>query len=92
MQVAEVVAQVLLQAQTDVLVEVAGDPSSPQQGVDSAVAQVCNCLLAMCILSIVPACTQKQSLCCITLIEQLIGCYITAVACDSKHALLGAPG
>ena len=33
-------AQVLLQAQTDVLVEVAGDPSSPPQGVDSAVAQV----------------------------------------------------
>ena len=48
MQVAEVVAQVLLQAQTDVLVEVAGDPSSPPQGVDSAVAQVCTRLLAMC--------------------------------------------
>ena len=40
MQVAEVVAQVLLQAQTDVLVEVAADPSSPPQGVESAVAEV----------------------------------------------------
>lgn len=48
MQVAEVVAQVLLQAQTDVLVEVAGDPGSPPQGVDSAVAQVSTRLLGMC--------------------------------------------
>ena len=40
LQVAEVVAQVLLQAQTDVLVEVAADPGSPLQPVDSAVAQV----------------------------------------------------
>lgn len=48
LQVAEVVAQVLLQAQTDVLVEVAGDPSSPPQGVDSAVAQVSTRLLGMC--------------------------------------------
>ena len=39
MQVAEVVAEVLLQAQTDVLVEVAGDPEAPPQSVDSAVAQ-----------------------------------------------------
>lgn len=39
-QVAEVVAQVLLQAQTDVLVEVAADPDTPPQSVDSAVAQV----------------------------------------------------
>ena len=39
MQVAEVVAQVLLQAQTDVLVEVAADPNTPPQAVDSAVAQ-----------------------------------------------------
>lgn len=38
-QVAEVVAEVLLQAQTDVLVEVAGDPEAPPQSVDSAVAQ-----------------------------------------------------
>lgn len=38
-QVAEVVAQVLLQAQTDVLVEVAADPDTPPQSVDSAVAQ-----------------------------------------------------
>ena len=37
---AEVVAQVLLQAQTDVLVEVAADPQTPPQNVDSAVAQV----------------------------------------------------
>ena len=42
------VAQVLLQAQTDVLVEVAGDPSSPPQGVDSAVAQVNTRLLGLC--------------------------------------------
>lgn len=40
LQVAEVVAQVLLQAQTDVLVEVAADPSSPPQGLESAVAEV----------------------------------------------------
>ncbi len=38
-QVAEVVAEVLLQAQTDVLVEVAADPDMPSQNVDSAVAQ-----------------------------------------------------
>ena len=40
-QVAEVVAEVLLQAQTDVLVEVAADPDSLSQNVDSAVAQAC---------------------------------------------------
>ena len=40
-QVAEVVAEVLLQAQTDVLVEVAADPDTPSQNVDSAVAQAC---------------------------------------------------
>jgi len=40
-QVAEVVAEVLLQAQTDVLVEVAADPNSPFQNVDSAVSQAC---------------------------------------------------
>ena len=40
LQVAEVVAQVLLQAQTDVLVEVAADPDTPPQAVDTAVAQV----------------------------------------------------
>ncbi|KAL0019003.1 hypothetical protein WJX79_006320 [Trebouxia sp. C0005] len=38
-QVAEVVAEVLLQAQTDVLVEVAADPDTPSQNVDSIVAQ-----------------------------------------------------
>ena len=54
-QVAEVVAQVLLQAQTDVLVEVAGDPNSPPQGVDSAVAQVSTCLLSMCSQQSMPA-------------------------------------
>lgn len=54
-QVAEVVAQVLLQAQTDVLVEVAGDPSSSPQGVDSAVAQVSTCLLSMCSQQSMPA-------------------------------------
>ena len=40
MQVAEVVAQVLLQAQTDVLIEVAATPGSPAGNVDSQVAQV----------------------------------------------------
>ena len=35
------VAEVLLQAQTDVLVEVAADPEAPSQNVDSAVAQAC---------------------------------------------------
>ncbi|KAL3138363.1 hypothetical protein ABBQ32_006166 [Trebouxia sp. C0010 RCD-2024] len=46
-QVAEVVAQVLLQAQTDVLVEVAADPSSSPQGVESAVAEALpNCSIA----------------------------------------------
>ena len=40
MQVAEVVAQVLLQAQTDVLIEVAADPASPPRNVESQVAQV----------------------------------------------------
>ena len=40
LQVAEVVAQVLLQAEIDVLVEVAADPDTPPQAVDSAVAQV----------------------------------------------------
>ncbi|KAL0030841.1 hypothetical protein WJX77_009090 [Trebouxia sp. C0004] len=38
-QVAEVVAEVVLQAQTDVLVEVAADRDTPSQNVDSAVAQ-----------------------------------------------------
>jgi len=33
------VAEVLLQAQTDVLVEVAADPDTPSHNVDSAVAQ-----------------------------------------------------
>lgn len=56
MQVAEVVAQVLLQAQTDVLLEVAGDPNSPPQGLDSAVAQVCSRLLAMYTLKGVLTC------------------------------------
>ena len=40
MQVAEVVAQVLLQAQTDVLIEVAADPNSTPRDVDAQVAQV----------------------------------------------------
>ena len=40
MQVAEVVAQVLLQAQSDVLIEVAADPASPPRNVESQVAQV----------------------------------------------------
>ena len=35
------VAEVLLQAQTDVLVEVAADPDTPSQNVDSIVAQAC---------------------------------------------------
>lgn len=39
MQVAEVVAQVLLQAQTDVLIEVAADPGAPPQSVDGQIAQ-----------------------------------------------------
>ena len=39
MQVAEAVAEVLLQAQTDVLVEVAADPDAPSHNVDSAVVQ-----------------------------------------------------
>ena len=37
---AEVVAEVLLQAQTDVLVEVAADPGGSPQSMDAAVAQV----------------------------------------------------
>ena len=37
---AEVVAQVLLQSQTDVLIEVAADPDSPPSSVEQAVAQV----------------------------------------------------
>ena len=38
-QVAELVAQVLLQSQTDVLVEVAADSNSPPSSVEPAVAQ-----------------------------------------------------
>ena len=39
MQVAEVVAQVLLQAQTDVLIEVAADPNSTPRDIDAQVSQ-----------------------------------------------------
>lgn len=58
LQVAEVVAQVLLQAQTDVLVEVAADPSSSPQGVESAVAEV----TPPCIPVIAAACGVKHAL------------------------------